>query len=135
MSCAANAAWASAALAAGAHGLLIEVVATEQMRDCLQCDAAQGILPGALHEIVEKAESGTAYDQLIGAGNEEGNAVVQAAIDALIAQTRNIERAVAAVLTHALTPLTLTGCFSSGDSASTDRSRMRIRVRRECKAG
>jgi putative iron-regulated protein len=35
------------------------------------------------------------YDQMIGEGNEEGNAVVQAAIDALIAQTRGIERAVA----------------------------------------
>src|SRR5690606_11445723 len=34
------------------------------------------------------------YDQMIGEGNAEGNAVVQAAIDALIAQTRGIERAV-----------------------------------------
>jgi putative iron-regulated protein len=34
------------------------------------------------------------YDQMIGEGNTEGNAVVQAAIDALIAQTRGIERAV-----------------------------------------
>jgi 3-deoxy-7-phosphoheptulonate synthase len=46
-----------AALEARAHGLLIEVVASEQMRECLQCDAAQGILPGALRGIVEKAES------------------------------------------------------------------------------
>ena len=36
-----------------------------------------------------------AYDQMIGEGNAEGNAVVQAAIDGLIAQTRGIERAVA----------------------------------------
>jgi putative iron-regulated protein len=35
------------------------------------------------------------YDQMIGEGNEEGNAVVQAAIDGLIAQTRGIERVVA----------------------------------------
>jgi putative iron-regulated protein len=35
------------------------------------------------------------YDQMIAEGNTEGNAVVQAAIDALIAQTRGIERAVA----------------------------------------
>ena len=35
------------------------------------------------------------YDQMIGEGNTEGNAVVQAAIDALIAQTRGIERVVA----------------------------------------
>lgn len=42
-----------------------------------------------------RAEGGEAYDQMIGEGNEAGNATVQAAIDALIAQTRGIERAVA----------------------------------------
>lgn len=42
-----------------------------------------------------RAEAGEAYDQQIGEGNVEGNAVVQAAIDGLIAQTRGIERAVA----------------------------------------
>ena len=35
------------------------------------------------------------YDQMIGEGNTEGNKVVQDAIDALIAQTRGIERVVA----------------------------------------
>lgn len=35
------------------------------------------------------------YDQMIAEGNIEGNAVVQAAIDGLITQTRGIERAVA----------------------------------------
>lgn len=35
------------------------------------------------------------YDQMIAEGNAEGNAVVQAAIDGLIAQTRGVERAVA----------------------------------------
>ena len=34
---------------------------------------------------------------MIGEGNEEGNAVVQAAIDALLDQTKSIERAVAAL--------------------------------------
>jgi len=34
------------------------------------------------------------YDQMIAEGNDEGNAVVQAAIDGLIAQTRGIERVV-----------------------------------------
>ncbi|MCF3933515.1 peptidase [Acuticoccus sp. M5D2P5] len=42
-----------------------------------------------------RAESIEAYDQMIGEGNEEGNAVVQAAIDALIDQTPFIERVVA----------------------------------------
>ncbi len=35
------------------------------------------------------------YDQMIGEGNTEGNKVVQDVIDALIAQTRGVERAVA----------------------------------------
>ena len=48
-----------------------------------------------MQAIVERADGGEAYDQMIGEGNEEGNAVVQAAIDALIAQARGIERAVA----------------------------------------
>ena len=42
-----------------------------------------------------RAETVEAYDQMIAEGNDEGNAVVQAAIDGLIAQTRGIERAVA----------------------------------------
>lgn len=41
-----------------------------------------------------RAESIEAYDQMIGEGNTEGNAVVQSAIDGLIDQTRSIERAV-----------------------------------------
>jgi putative iron-regulated protein len=48
-----------------------------------------------LQAIVARAEAGEAYDQQIAEGNVEGNATVQAAIDALIAQTRGIERAVA----------------------------------------
>ena len=42
-----------------------------------------------------RAESVEAYDQMIGEGNDEGNAIVQAAIDGLVDQTRSIERAVA----------------------------------------
>ena len=37
-----------------------------------------------------------AYDRMIGEGNAEGNAMVQAVIDALIAQTEEIERLSAA---------------------------------------
>lgn len=59
-------------------------------------------LTGLLNDTVAKmeamkarAESTEAYDQMIGEGNAAGNAVVQAAIDGLIAQTRGVERAVA----------------------------------------
>jgi putative iron-regulated protein len=49
----------------------------------------------SMDAMAERAEGGEAYDQQIGEGNAEGNAVVQSAIDGLIAQTRGIERAVA----------------------------------------
>jgi putative iron-regulated protein len=49
----------------------------------------------AMTVMATRADNGEAYDQMIGEGNEEGNAVVQAAIDGLVDQTRSIERAVA----------------------------------------
>jgi putative iron-regulated protein len=51
----------------------------------------------AMEAMKARAEGGEAYDQMIGEGNDEGNAVVQAAIDALVAQTQAIEAAVAAL--------------------------------------
>lgn len=51
----------------------------------------------AMAKLRSRAESIEAYDQMIGEGNVEGNAVVQTAIDALIDQTRSIERAVVAL--------------------------------------
>ncbi len=45
--------------------------------------------------LVDSAEiDGVAYDQLIGQGNREGNAKVMAAINALLVQTKGIEKAV-----------------------------------------
>ena len=52
---------------------------------------------GAMAALRSRAESIEAYDQMLGEGNEHGNAVVQAAIDALVDQTQSIERAVAAL--------------------------------------
>ncbi|MBI2242092.1 MAG: peptidase [Magnetospirillum gryphiswaldense] len=49
----------------------------------------------AMGVLVKTAEGGEAYDQMIGAENPEGNTKVQAAIDALVAQTRSLEKAVA----------------------------------------
>ena len=51
----------------------------------------------AMAALKARAESIEAYDQMIGEGNAEGNAVVQAAIDALVNQTPSIERIVAAL--------------------------------------
>jgi len=40
------------------------------------------------------AETCETYDQMIADGNKEGNAVGQAAIDSLFAQTRSLERVI-----------------------------------------
>ncbi|MDX3896339.1 imelysin family protein [Pusillimonas sp.] len=49
----------------------------------------------AMLAMKQRAEKVETYDQMIAQGNAEGNAVVQAAIDALIAQTRSFERVIA----------------------------------------
>jgi putative iron-regulated protein len=62
-----------------------------------------------MEAMAERAETVEKYDQMIAEGNDEGNAVVQAAIDGLIAQTRGIERIVALL---ALGDVTLEGSDS-----------------------
>ncbi len=47
--------------------------------------------------LVKRAVAGEAYDQMIGEGNDEGNAVVDAAIKSLIAQAKEFERDIAAL--------------------------------------
>lgn len=47
--------------------------------------------------MARRAQDGESYDQMIGEANPDGNAVVQAAIDALVAQTRTIEKVVTAL--------------------------------------
>ncbi|MGF0537625.1 imelysin family protein [Agrobacterium sp. ES01] len=51
----------------------------------------------AMSAMVKRAETVEAYDQMIGEGNDEGNATVQAAIDGLIDQTKTIERVIASL--------------------------------------
>lgn len=51
----------------------------------------------AMHAMEKRAEAGEAYDQMIGEGNAEGNAVVHAAIDGLVDQTKSIERVITAL--------------------------------------
>ncbi len=48
-----------------------------------------------LQDLVKRAETVEAYDQMIAEGNTEGNAVVERAIEALIAQAKEFERAIA----------------------------------------
>ena len=49
----------------------------------------------AMNALYLRALTIESYDQMIGEGNDEGNAVVQHAIDALLDQTKSLERAVA----------------------------------------
>jgi putative iron-regulated protein len=48
----------------------------------------------AMQAMKTRAETVETYDQMIADGNKEGNAVVQAAIDSLVAQTRSLERVI-----------------------------------------
>jgi len=51
----------------------------------------------AMVKMADRAKTTEAYDQMIASGNDEGNAIVQDAIDGLIKQTRSIERAITAL--------------------------------------
>ena len=51
----------------------------------------------AVNALYLRALTTESYDQMIGEGNDAGNAVVQRVIDALLDQTKSIERAVAAL--------------------------------------
>ncbi|MFN4169964.1 MAG: imelysin family protein [Pannonibacter phragmitetus] len=67
-------------------------------KDKAVADELKGKLDASLaafDKLKTRAETVEAYDQMIGEGNAEGNAVVQAAVDSLIDQTKSIERAVA----------------------------------------
>lgn len=72
------------------------VAAADAELDATLSAALDGTM-AKMTEIVLAAEAGEAYDQQIGEGNETGNARVDAAITALLVQTREIERAVAAL--------------------------------------
>ncbi|WP_298916939.1 imelysin family protein [uncultured Roseobacter sp.] len=50
-----------------------------------------------MSEMKTAAEAGFAYDMMLERGNEKGEALIMGAVDALIDQTRSIERAVAAL--------------------------------------
>ncbi|SMF39908.1 imelysin family protein [Neorhizobium sp. CSC1952] len=51
----------------------------------------------AMNAMADRAQKVEAYDQMIGEGNTQGNAVVQKAIDGLVDQTKSIERVIAAL--------------------------------------
>lgn len=76
---------------------LSELVAAKDatLDETLKAELAASV--EALGAIKAKAESGTAYDQMLAAGNAEGEALIMGAVDALVTQTASIERAVTAL--------------------------------------
>ena len=61
-------------------------------------DARMAETLARMQAIKDAADSGKmAYDQMLAADNAEGNALIQAAVDALVAQTRAVEAVVAAL--------------------------------------
>lgn len=69
----------------------------------------------AMAVLKKRAEEGERFDQMIAPGNTAGHAVVQAAIDALTAQTRSIERIVGAL---ELQPIQIEGSDSLDNPAA-----------------
>ncbi len=57
-----------------------------------------------ISQIVESAESGVAFDQLIAPGNSNGSQLVNASINALTEQTRNLELLANAMQLGSLNP-------------------------------
>ncbi len=77
--------------------------------------AAIGSTLARMQVLVDESLSGRPYDSLLAAGNEDGNAKVDAAVNALLVQTKAIERAVA---TLDLQDVGIEGSDSLDDPAS-----------------
>ena len=56
----------------------------------------------ALGKIKDAAEGGMSYDMMLARDNTEGEALIMGAVDALVTQTRSIERAVDALKLNAI---------------------------------
>ncbi len=65
--------------------------------------AALDLTQNKMQVLVEAANNGQSYDQLIGENNDDGNKMVQAAIDALTTQTKHIEKAASTLKVSGIT--------------------------------
>ena len=83
------------------HGLSTLVAAASPEADMELRERLDATM-AAMGALVESAEGGEAYDQMIGENNAAGNALVEAAIDALTAQTSAITNAAGALELTAL---------------------------------
>ncbi|GEO83715.1 MULTISPECIES: imelysin family protein [Alphaproteobacteria] len=76
---------------------LSELVAAKDVALDTEMKAKLTTTLDAMNAMAKRAETVEAYDQMIGEGNAEGNATIQAAIDGLIDQTKTIERVIASL--------------------------------------
>lgn len=76
---------------------LMDLVKSKDAGVATELEADLAATVDAMQIMAKRAEAGEAYDQMIGEGNTEGNAIVQAAIDGLVKQTKSIERAITAL--------------------------------------
>lgn len=76
---------------------LADLVAAKDAAVDAQLKAELDASVNALQAIKTAAEGGFAYDQMLEAGNKEGEALIMGAVNALVTQTASIERAVTAL--------------------------------------
>lgn len=76
---------------------LAELIAAADPGLAAQLKAELDASVAALGAIKTAAEGGFAYDQMLEAGNKEGEALILGAVEALVTQTASIERAVTAL--------------------------------------
>ena len=76
---------------------LSELVAAKDAAVDTQLKAELDASVAALGAIKTAAEGGFAYDMMLAPGNKEGEALIMGGVDALVTQTKSIERAVAAL--------------------------------------
>jgi putative iron-regulated protein len=74
-----------------------DIAAAKNADVAKRVDEALAVTTAKMQVMKDTSDKGEAYDQMIGAGNDKGNAIIQEAIDGLVAQTRAVEAVVAAL--------------------------------------
>jgi putative iron-regulated protein len=74
-----------------------ELAAAKNADAAKRVDEALAVTTAKMQVLKDTSDKGEAYDQMIGPDNAAGNAIVQAAIDGLVGQTRAVEAVVAAL--------------------------------------
>jgi len=74
-----------------------ELAAAKNAEAAKRVDDALAATTASMQVMKDASDKGEAYDEMIAADNAEGNAIVQAAIDGLVAQTRAVEAVVASL--------------------------------------